>query len=238
MGRRSTKRQGQANGSIVAFDFDGTLSIRDSFKAFLAWRSGPVRYAAGLLLLLPACLIYVFTRDRGRLKAAAVRVFLRGLPREKFVAACEEFARSTLGRAFLRPDAEQCWAEWRAKGARLVIVTASPEELIAPFARRLGADDLIGTRLVYDASGRLDGRFDGPNCRAQEKVVRLEAAYGPGVRLAAAYGDSSGDVQMLQIAEVKGYRVFHGRPSQTLAENGGARRAEFVCTATDNTRST
>ena len=46
MGRSAIERQGGHDGQIVAFDFDGTLSIRDSFKAFLAWRSGPVmKYA-------------------------------------------------------------------------------------------------------------------------------------------------------------------------------------------------
>ena len=29
---------------IVAFDFDGTLTVRDSFTAFLKWRAGG-RYA-------------------------------------------------------------------------------------------------------------------------------------------------------------------------------------------------
>ena len=49
-----------------------------------------------------------------------------------------------------------------------------------------------------------------PSRRAQEKVERLQAIYGRGVRLAAAYGDSSGDTEMLGLAEEKGYRVFTG----------------------------
>ena len=59
--------------SIVAFDFDGTLTVRDSFIAFLKWRAGPGRWALGLLRLAPAALAYVFHRDRGRIKAAAAR---------------------------------------------------------------------------------------------------------------------------------------------------------------------
>ena len=41
---------------IVAFDFDGTLTWRDSFLAFLAWRAGPARYAFGMARLAPATL--------------------------------------------------------------------------------------------------------------------------------------------------------------------------------------
>ncbi len=43
---------------IVAFDFDGTLTWRDSFLAFLAWRAGPVRYALGMARLAPATLAF------------------------------------------------------------------------------------------------------------------------------------------------------------------------------------
>jgi phosphatidylglycerophosphatase C len=195
---------------LVAFDFDGTLSFRDSFVAFLAWRSGPVRYALGLALLSAALLAYLVHRDRGRLKAAAIRIFLKRLKRTELEAACDAFASSPLGRRLIRPDAEQCWRRWKDAGAELVIVTASPEEIVAPFARRLGADRLIGTRLSFDPQDRLDGALETPNCRGPEKVVRLKQVYGEDVRLAAAYGDSSGDREMLTLAEEKGYRVFTG----------------------------
>lgn len=210
MGSAGAGRQGPGTRPLVAFDFDGTLSFRDSFIGFLAWRSGPAGYALGLARLAPWALAYLAHRDRGRLKAAAVKIFLRGLSKVELEAACEAFANSDLGRRLIRPDAEQRWRSWRARGAELVVVTASPEEVVAPFARRLGADRLIGTRLAYDAEGRVTGALAGENCRAQEKVERLQAIYGRGVRLAAAYGDSSGDTEMLGLAEEKGYRVFTG----------------------------
>ena len=212
MGSSGKRRQGPPARPLVAFDFDGTLSFRDSFMAFLAWRSGPLAYASGLLRLAPASIAYLVHRDRGRLKAAAVRVFLRGLSKEQLQGACDDFANSPLGHRLIRPDADQRWRDWQSRGAELVIVTASPEEVVAPFARRLGADGLIGTRLLYDSVGRVAGAFLGENCRGLEKVVRLEATYGKGVRLAAAYGDSSGDRELLGLAEEKGYRVFAGRP--------------------------
>ena len=112
----------------------------------------------------------------------------------------------------LRPDAVQAWRNWRAQGALMVIVTASPEALVQPFARGLGADLLIGTRLEADESGRITGRFVGANCRGPEKVTRLRQAFGEDLALAAAYGDTAGDREMLQQAEVAGYRIFKGRP--------------------------
>ena len=159
---------------LVAFDFDGTLTCRDSFLAFLAWRAGPLRHALGILRMAPAALAYLTDRDRTALKGAMVREYL--------------------------------------KGARLVIVTASPEFVVAPFAHALGADALIGTRLAFDQAGAVTGAFDGPNCRGAEKVVRLRKAFGDAVRLEAAYGDSAGDTEMLALADEAGMKVFGEKP--------------------------
>ncbi|MGZ6048748.1 MAG: HAD-IB family hydrolase [Phenylobacterium sp.] len=196
---------------IVAFDFDGTLTIRDSYTTFLKWRAGPKRYAAGIVRLIPAALAYLIHRDRGRIKAAATREYLRGVPRETLEADARRYAEQ-FSRSLLRPDAVATWKRWRGEHVRLVIVTASPETIVAPFARGLGADALIGTQLAFDGQDRVTGNFIGRNCRGPEKVVRLKAAFGPGVELKAAYGDTGGDREMLAAAELPGYRVFKGIP--------------------------
>jgi phosphatidylglycerophosphatase C len=194
---------------LVAFDFDGTLTCRDSFTAFLAWREGARRYAAGLARIAPALAGYVLNGDRGRLKAACVRQFLRGATLEQLQTQAQAFAVEKAQTLF-RPDAIHTWRRWQREGARLLIVTASPEFVVAPFARGLGAERLIGTRLVADSEGRLTGALDGANCRGPEKVRRLRAEFGDDVWLAAAYGDSDGDVDMLSIAEAPGMKVFTG----------------------------
>lgn len=199
------------SGALVAFDFDGTLTVRDSFTAFLAWRAGPRRYALGIVRLAPAAVAYLFHRDRGRLKAAAVREFLKGVPRERLEQEAKDFAE-TAAQSLFRPDALATWRRWQAKGARRVIVTASPDLVVAPFARGLGANLLIGTQLAFDERGRVAGGFAGPNCRGPEKVVRLKEVFGDDVHLNAAYGDTSGDREMLAIADEKGFRVFTAKP--------------------------
>lgn len=196
---------------VVAFDFDGTLTIRDSYTAFLKWRSGGRRYAIGLARLAPALLAYLVHGDRGRLKAAATREFLRGASRERLEAEVREFAERT-SRKLLRPDAVAAWRRWRTDHVRLVIVTASPTLVVAPFARGLGADLLIGTELAFDAHDRLTGAFSTPNCRGPEKVARLKAQFGEGFELKAAYGDTSGDREMLAAAEIQGFRIFRATP--------------------------
>lgn len=212
MGSMETIRQSAEGGrAVVAFDFDGTLTIRDSFTAFLRWKAGPGGWALGLMKMAPAMAAYARDRDRGRIKAASVREFLGGMERAAFEAEAERFADAVWDR-FIRPDALACWQDWGRKGAHRVIVTASPAATVAPFARRLGAEGLLGTHLVFDAQDRVSGAFAGPNCRGAEKVRRLKAAFGEDVRIIAAYGDTSGDTEMLAAAEQPGFRVFTGRP--------------------------
>lgn len=196
---------------LVAFDFDGTLTVRDSFTAFLKWRVGPARHALGMSRLAPAAAAYVFDRNRGKIKAAAVREFLRGVRTEDLEREARAFAQSEAPKLF-RPDALAVWRRWRSKGAKLVIVTASPDLIVAPFARGLGADLLIGSKLMVDGDNRILGPLLGANCRGPEKVARLKAVFGDDMSLAAAYGDTSGDREMLAIAQEKGYRIFRGKP--------------------------
>ena len=212
MGAEKELRQSPSKeGAIVAFDFDGTLTVRDSFTAFLRWHAGKRRWAKGLARLTPALATYARDRDRERIKAAAVREFLSGMERAELERVAEAFAAKRWTK-LMRPDALEAWARWGAEGAHRVIVTASPETTVAPFARRLGAEALLGTPLVFDGAGRVTGAFAGPNCRGEEKVRRLRAVYGPDVRLVAAYGDTSGDTEMLAIADQPGFRVFREKP--------------------------
>ncbi len=205
--------QAARGGPVVAFDFDGTLTTRDSFTDFLRWRDGTVSYGLGLARLMPAALRWLGNRDRAQIKAAAVRTFLRGMPRALLEQEAHEFATLTAP-LLLRPDALKVWRRHRSNGARMVIVTASPEIVVAPFARGLGADVLIGTKLLFDQQDRVVGCFEGNNCRGPEKARRLREVFGENIRLHAAYGDTIGDREMLDMADEKYMRLFVADPTR------------------------
>jgi phosphatidylglycerophosphatase C len=200
-----------ASAPVVAFDFDGTLTRRDSFIDFLLWRAGAAQFGVRLASLAPAIAGFGFNGDRGALKAAVARRFIGGLSRSEIEAETRRY-RDARFDALMRPDALIRWRDWATRGVRLFIVTASPDILVAPFARALGADGLIATRLAFDAEDRFTGAFDGLNCRGPEKVARLRRELGSDLWLLAAYGDSRGDREMLAIAETPGLRVFGARP--------------------------
>ena len=212
MGATQAFRQSvEPSRPLVAFDFDGTLTIRDSFTQFLRWRAGSRGWALGLVKMAGATAAYARDRDRGAIKAASVSVFLKGVSRAELEADAARFADHVWDK-FMRPDALKVWDDWGRRGAHRVIVTASPDLTVAPFAQRLGADALLGTHLSFDAQDQVTGAFASPNCRGEEKVRRLHEAFGSDLKLAAAYGDTSGDTEMLSIAEHAGFREFRGRP--------------------------
>jgi phosphatidylglycerophosphatase C len=219
MGRRPLKGRASSDFTsdlpdsppVVAFDFDGTLTVRDSFTSFLKWRAGAARYNVGLVRLTPSALAYLVDHDRGRIKAAAAKEFLYGVPREQLEEEAREFAKEC-AQDMLRADAVATFRWWRQRGAITAIVTASPDIVVAPFSKALGADVLIGTQLAFDDQDRVTGVFATPNCRGDEKVIRLKAHFGDDIQLAAAYGDTAGDKPMLAIADEQGYRVFKSKP--------------------------
>jgi phosphatidylglycerophosphatase C len=205
-------------GPLVAFDFDGTLTTTDSFTAFLRWRIGDFAYYSDMVRLLPAAIRYLVDRDKGALKSAAIRVYLRGLPRDVLEQEAAEFA-SVMAPLILRPDALKVWRRHRADGARLVIVSASPETIVAPFARGLGADLLIASQIAFDQADRVANGLYGRNCRGAEKVKRLRDQFGDDIRLMAAYGDTDGDKDMLELAEQKFMRLFVADPAKRKLGN-------------------
>jgi HAD superfamily hydrolase (TIGR01490 family) len=87
----------------------------------------------------------------------------------------------------------------QAWGHKVFIVSAAPEEVVAPIAQLLAVDEAIGTRAELDGEGRYSGRTERYVYGPEKEVAILEAAARDGLDLAAswAYSDSATDVPML-----------------------------------------
>lgn len=186
---------------VAAFDFDKTLSTRDNVVPFL--RAAVGRTRVGLALLATAPRVVAAAVDDGRrdaAKAAVVRRLLTGYDAARLADVGERFAADVVAR-HLRADTVER-AEWhRRQGHELVIVSASFSVYLDPVAERLGFDAALGTGLEVGARGRLTGRLAGANVRRAEKVARLDAWLGRAPATVWAYGDSTGDRELLARAD-------------------------------------
>lgn len=191
--------------TVAAFDVDGTLTVRDCVLPYL-WKVGGARGALRALFSSPVLLLRsVARRDRDALKAHFVRSFLRGVPVETAERAGEEFA-ARVASGWMRGDVASRLRAHQDAGDVVVLVSASLSPYLEPLGELLEVDAVMCTRLE-SVDGVLTGGLLGPNCRAAEKARRLEEwAASSGLSgdawLGHAYGDSSGDTEMLQSAVV------------------------------------
>lgn len=194
---------------VAAFDFDGTITRRDTLPEFIKFAKGGAAFRAGLLRLAPGLAAYgLGLRPAWKAKQRLFAHFFGGTPLDEFDAMCEDFFRRR-HRDLLRPEAVERMREHAAEGAELIIVSASAENRVAPFGRFLGVSRVIATRLETGPDGRLTGRFLTANCRGREKARRLrEALPDRDGCLLTAYGDSRGDREMLEFADIGHYKHF------------------------------
>lgn len=203
--------------AVAAFDLDGTLTRRDTLLPFLRRARGGWRTAAALALHSPLVVrALVAARHRHRAKEAFVARLLAGQEAEALQKTAESFAEEVVPRR-LRPATLDRVELHRAAGHALVIVSASPELYVAPIGRRLAFDAVLATRLEVGLDGRLTGRIDGSNCRGAEKVERLRA-WMVGGAFVYAYGDGTGDRELLAMADAAFRRRRRLRPSPRRRE--------------------
>lgn len=193
---------------LSVFDFDGTLTRHDSFVPFLRFAFGRREFTRRICRLVIPSLRFVakgLTRDE--LKAQLISTFLTGVEAKWVGQKAEEFC-SLVWTKLMRPSGLRSVALELESGAEVTLCSASPALVLRPFANRLGVK-LIGTELEV-VDGHLTGRIIGNNCRCENKVLRLEAVYGPltAYRL-RAWGDTRGDQELLAAAQDAHWRHFH-----------------------------
>lgn len=194
---------------VAAFDFDGTLTHRDTLLPFLLHALGAPAVARHGLVLLPTLAAYGLCLIRN--DTAKQRVLVRclsGMSADELQRDAQRFAASVLP-GLLRQEALQRLAWHKQRGHRCVVISASLELYVRPWALASGFDDVIATRLETLPDGCVTGKLSGANCYGPEKVRRLEALMGPrpGYTL-YAYGDSRGDRELLSGSDYAFYRRF------------------------------
>lgn len=186
---------------IVTFDFDGTLTTGDTFIAF-AFHALTRRHVIASIIAESATLAgwKCGIISNGKAKQRLFKRLFGGMTIEEFNRHCTTFATEIDN--MMRPEMIQTLKSAREGADKIYIISASIENWIKPWAKSLGIDDVIATRITVDSEGIVTGGFDGDNCYGAEKVRRLQETEPQRESyILTSYGDSRGDREILAFAD-------------------------------------
>jgi phosphatidylglycerophosphatase C len=193
--------------TVAAFDVDNTLTVRDCVMPFM-------RRVAGVNVLLRTVAsqpLTVFSllknKDRNALKALFVSEVFAGRSESEVNEQGVLFA-ARVGNGWMRDDVVKRLRWHQSQGHVVVLVSASLSPYLEPLGDLLEVDAVLCTELESDGNV-FTGNIRGANCRGAEKVRRLQSwCDSSGIPVSSvryAYGDSSGDTEMLASVENPNY---------------------------------
>ena len=195
--------------TIHAFDFDGTLTRRDTLLEFIRYVKGNKEFLIGFLKHLHLLIMMKLgVMPNWKTKRIIFQYFFGGMTLEKFNEYCEKFAKEKA--SLLRKKGMVAVNKAVMDGDQVVIISASIENWVEPFFRFQVSNNIniIGTKIQV-VDGKLTGRFLTKNCYGEEKVRRLLEQYPDRKEYKlVAYGDSRGDHALLDFADEGHYREF------------------------------
>jgi len=192
---------------IAFFDFDGTITTKDSFLEFIKYLKGNFRFYTGFLLNSPFLVAYKLGIISNQLaKERVMRFFFGNMPVEKFQLACNEFSDKAIP-LLIRSKAMLEIKKLQEAGVEVVIVSASAENWLRSWCATQGVS-LLATRMVQN-KGKITGKLEGLNCHGEEKVRRVHEAYDLSEYTRIyCYGDTKGDKPLLGLATFSFYKPF------------------------------
>ena len=197
---------------IYAFDFDGTLTTKDTLLEFIHFAKGSGQMFRGFLLFSPLLILmklHLFPNWKAKQKIFSY--FFKGMKIDDFNALCTRFAEQNkhLLRLAGIEKVRQAIAE---EHTTVLIISASIDNWVRPFFDEIDKKiQVLGTQ-IETKEGRLTGLFTTKNCYGEEKVNRLTALYPHReAYYLTAFGDSRGDKELLTFADKGFYKPFRNK---------------------------
>ncbi len=193
--------------TLALFDFDGTITTNDSLLKFIRFVVGDIHFLIGLIALSPLLVAFKLKLiPNYKAKQKMLSWFFKGCSEERFNKVANEYSLTHIDK-ILRPKAIERLQWHQSQEHDIVIVSASLESWLKPWCSKNGFD-LIATQLEIK-NGSVTGNLSSRNCHGQEKVNRIKQQYNLNdYDSIYAYGDSSGDKEMLALTEIAFYKPF------------------------------
>lgn len=190
---------------LYCFDFDGTLTKKDTMFLFLQFYNRR-KFTAEFIKHIP---LFVFFKlklmDAEKVKRNFIASVLKGERQQDLDTAAQRFFDHYFP-DLIREDALAFISKIDRTKTESLLVTASLDIWVRPFAEKFGME-LLATRAEFK-NGLFTGQFSTPNCNGTEKVARILAATaGKKYDKTVAFGDTEGDKAMLEWAD-EGHMAF------------------------------
>ena len=192
---------------LYCFDFDGTLTYKDTMFLYLKFYNKS-KFNMQFLKHVPLfVLLKLNLADAEKVKKSFVGSILKGESQEKIEKQADAFCQKYYPVLF-RQNALDFIKNIDREKTESYIVSASLDIWVKPFAEKLGMN-LLATQAEF-VNGRFTGNFTTPNCNGEEKVHRIvNAVKDQRFDKKIAFGDTSGDKPMLAWADESFYQFFH-----------------------------
>ena len=185
--------------NLALFDFDGTITTKDSLGEFIKYAVGSKKYLFGMIKFSPIFISYKLKIMRNDVaKEKLFELFFKDFDEQKFREIAKRYALNEIDK-ILRDEIYGKFLEHIKNGDRVVVVSASFRCWLEPWAKKQNVE-LLCTELEF-IDEKLTGKFLTQNCHGEEKATRIKRLLSlEDYETIYAYGDSSGDDAMLELA--------------------------------------
>lgn len=183
---------------LYLYDFDGTITTRDSLFDVLKLSTSTFNYYLKILQFAPKLILTKLgILKKEQTKESLVSLFLKGRSKKELEDLAKRYLKLANKESLFRKKALK-HLEIDLKDGDVYIVSASLDFWLKPIAASLKVQ-LICTEVAYNDSV-FTGKFSTPNCNYAEKARRVEAEIDfSSYDSIVYYGDSKGDFKMKPI---------------------------------------
>jgi phosphatidylglycerophosphatase C len=187
---------------LILFDFDGTLTTKDSLIDFLRFATSKRKFNKALTKYFFKLVAYKIRLYNGeRLKKEILSFFFKGRSIEELQQLGRSYNRESVS-SIIRNEIMEQLLQFQKGGHEICLVSASMDIWLKPFCEDLNIE-CICTEMEF-ISDVYSGIFATPNCNYEQKRIRVEEKYNlQDYDEVIAYGNSKGDFSLFEMADLK-----------------------------------
>ncbi|MCE3268881.1 MAG: family hydrolase [Burkholderiales bacterium] len=198
----------KAEDIAAYFDFDGTLSSKDTLFSFLVYCVGWGEFILNLPKILPNLILYLLgIINNEMVKERILIILFKGKSFTALDKKAKSFAYGYISK-FIKPEVFAKLEYHKEHGHKVILISANLAIYLKYWAARHKIDGVIATEIEF-IDNIATGALATPNCYAKEKVKRLEQYLkqeGLKFSYSYGYGNSRGDFELLDYVN-EGYLV-------------------------------